>query len=63
MSDHTDIATLLQATRFAAEKHRYQRRKGADAPPYINHPIEVADLLREHGGRCRPMHSCRRRAP
>jgi guanosine-3',5'-bis(diphosphate) 3'-pyrophosphohydrolase len=36
--------------RFAADKHRYQRRKGADAPPYINHPIEVADLLANVGG-------------
>ena len=50
MSEHTDIATLLQATRFAAEKHRFQRRKGADASPYINHPIEVADLLANIGG-------------
>ena len=50
MSDHTDIATLLQAARFAAEKHRFQRRKGADASPYINHPIEVADLLANIGG-------------
>jgi guanosine-3',5'-bis(diphosphate) 3'-pyrophosphohydrolase len=47
---HTDIATLLQATRFAAEKHRFQRRKGTDASPYINHPIEVADLLANVGG-------------
>jgi len=50
VSDHTDIATLLQAARFAAEKHRFQRRKGADASPYINHPIEVADLLANIGG-------------
>jgi guanosine-3',5'-bis(diphosphate) 3'-pyrophosphohydrolase len=50
VSRYTDIATLLQATRFAADKHRYQRRKGADAPPYINHPIEVADLLANIGG-------------
>jgi guanosine-3',5'-bis(diphosphate) 3'-pyrophosphohydrolase len=50
VSRHTDIATLLQAARFAADKHRYQRRKGADATPYINHPIEVADLLANIGG-------------
>ena len=49
MSQHTDIATLLQATRFAAEKHRHKRRKGADAQPYINHPIEVADLCANIG--------------
>jgi guanosine-3',5'-bis(diphosphate) 3'-pyrophosphohydrolase len=50
VSQHTDIATLLQATRFAADKHRHKRRKGADAQPYINHPIEVADLCANIGG-------------
>jgi guanosine-3',5'-bis(diphosphate) 3'-pyrophosphohydrolase len=32
-------AVLFQALSFAASKHRSQRRKGADASPYINHPI------------------------
>lgn len=36
---------LLGAVRFAAYKHRDQRRKGRDASPYINHPIEVAELI------------------
>jgi len=36
---------LLRAVEFAAEKHRDQRRKGAGASPYINHPIEVAAML------------------
>ncbi|MGH8713781.1 MAG: HD domain-containing protein [Casimicrobiaceae bacterium] len=40
---------LLKAVAFAAEKHRYQRRKDADASPYINHPIELASLLMEQG--------------
>ena len=44
------LAPLLAALRLAAEKHRDQRRKGADASPYINHPIEVADLLATVGG-------------
>ena len=30
---------------FAAEKHSTQRRKGAAAEPYINHLIEVAQLV------------------
>lgn len=30
---------LLRAIVFAADKHRQQRRKDADASPYINHPI------------------------
>jgi guanosine-3',5'-bis(diphosphate) 3'-pyrophosphohydrolase len=30
---------------FAADNHRNQRRKDADASPYINHPIALADVL------------------
>lgn len=41
---------ILSAMKFAAEKHRHQRRKNADATPYINHPIEVAELLALVGG-------------
>lgn len=36
---------ILKAANFAAQKHRNQRRKGIDAAPYINHPIELANLL------------------
>ena len=36
---------LLKAAKFAANKHRNQRREDVDASPYINHPIEVAHLL------------------
>ena len=36
---------LLAAILFAAEKHRNQRRKGAEQAPYINHPIAVAEIL------------------
>lgn len=43
-------ATLLAALEFAAHKHRDQRRKGAEASPYINHPIQVARLLAEVAG-------------
>ncbi|QLC22327.1 bifunctional (p)ppGpp synthetase/guanosine-3',5'-bis(diphosphate) 3'-pyrophosphohydrolase [Parasphingopyxis sp. CP4] len=42
-------ALLLEAARFSAERHRNQRRKDADATPYINHPLSVAALLAEHG--------------
>ena len=41
---------LLRAVGFAAERHRYQLRKGADRTPYINHPIAVAELLAQVGG-------------
>jgi guanosine-3',5'-bis(diphosphate) 3'-pyrophosphohydrolase len=41
---------LLKAFRFAADKHRTQRRKDSDKSPYIDHPIEVVQLLWEVGG-------------
>ena len=40
-----DIKRILKATKFAAEKHRHQRRKNKAAEPYVNHPIDVAELL------------------
>jgi len=40
---------ILEATLFAAEKHRTCRRKDAAATPYINHPIKVANLLASVG--------------
>ncbi len=36
---------ILKAMRFASWKHRDQRRKGVGAVPYINHPIELAEVL------------------
>src|SRR5262249_21539101 len=47
---NTNHVALLEALAFSAERHRDQRRKGADASPYINHPIEVAQLLAGVGG-------------
>jgi len=44
-SDSLHVARVLMAAHFAAEKHKDQRRKGADASPYINHPLKVAELL------------------
>jgi guanosine-3',5'-bis(diphosphate) 3'-pyrophosphohydrolase len=40
---------LLKAIAFAADKHRHQRRKDAEASPYINHPIAVAAVLAAEG--------------
>ncbi len=45
-----EFPDLLKAVRFAADRHRDQRRKGEDASPYINHPIEVAEVLARIGG-------------
>jgi guanosine-3',5'-bis(diphosphate) 3'-pyrophosphohydrolase len=44
-----NTTVLLKALRFAAEKHRDQRRKGTNSSPYINHPIEVAETLARSG--------------
>jgi guanosine-3',5'-bis(diphosphate) 3'-pyrophosphohydrolase len=41
---------LIDAIAFAAEKHRNQRRKDAEASPYINHPIALARVLAIEGG-------------
>ncbi len=46
----TGINLVLRAAVFAAERHRGQFRKGADAAPYINHPLAVARALTEEGG-------------
>lgn len=40
-----NLKTLAQAISFAAKKHKTQKRKGADGEPYINHPLEVLNLL------------------
>lgn len=41
---------VLRAAVFAANKHRHQRRKDAEASPYINHPLTVANILASDGG-------------
>lgn len=40
-----DLTQFLKALNFSAKKHRHQRRKDSSASPYINHPIEVANIL------------------
>src|SRR5437660_8510109 len=41
----TALQHILAAAQFAAEKHSSQRRKGLAGEPYINHLIEVAELI------------------
>lgn len=43
------IAAIVKAAQFASEKHRNQRRKDADASPYINHPLAFANVLATEG--------------
>jgi (p)ppGpp synthase/HD superfamily hydrolase len=50
MTITSSISGVLKALHFAAHKHRDQRRKGAEASPYINHLIEAAELLSGIGG-------------
>jgi (p)ppGpp synthase/HD superfamily hydrolase len=39
------VRRILEAARFAGEKHAGQKRKGLAKEPYINHLIEVAELI------------------
>ena len=45
-----ELALLFRALAFAAHKHRDQRRKDAEASPYNNHPIALAEVLAGEGG-------------
>jgi (p)ppGpp synthase/HD superfamily hydrolase len=40
-----DLSAILEAAHFAAQKHAGQRRKGAAREPYVNHLLEVAQLV------------------
>ena len=42
---NADLRRLTKALLFAAEAHRNQRRKGAAQEPYLNHLVEVLDLV------------------
>ena len=39
------LRAVMRAAHFAAARHSAQRRKGAAAEPYINHLLEVAELV------------------
>ena len=41
---------VLKAAKFAALKHRDQRRKDVESSPYIIHPISVALVIADIGG-------------
>jgi len=46
---------ILKALEFASHRHRAQHRKGTRKIPYINHPIQVANLLANLGGEDDPV--------
>jgi len=43
------LLRILAAASFAANAHAQQKRKGAAAEPYINHLIEVSELVAASG--------------
>jgi guanosine-3',5'-bis(diphosphate) 3'-pyrophosphohydrolase len=50
-----DIELIFKALEFAARRHRTQFRKGLGRSPYINHPIQVANLLVNEAGEKDPI--------
>jgi (p)ppGpp synthase/HD superfamily hydrolase len=44
-----EVERILAAAHFAAERHKGQKRKGEAGEPYINHLIEVAELIATSG--------------
>lgn len=50
-----EVGLILKALDFAAHRHKNQFRKGGDRPPYINHPIQVANLLANEAGEKDPV--------
>ena len=45
ISRSTPLVQILAAANFAAKAHAGQKRKGAAGEPYINHLIEVAEMV------------------
>lgn len=50
MTERRILGRLVKALKFAADKHRHQRRKDSESLPFINHPIEVTEVLIAVGG-------------
>jgi len=43
--EQQQISLLMKALYFASHMHRDQRRKDREASPYINHPVDLANIL------------------
>jgi guanosine-3',5'-bis(diphosphate) 3'-pyrophosphohydrolase len=48
--DREAFSNFVRALAFASRKHSKQRRKDADASPYINHPIALVSILAVEAG-------------
>lgn len=58
-SNHGEpLGIVFKALAFSAEKHRNLRRKDAEASPYINHPIALANVLINEAGIADPIVIC-----
>jgi GTP diphosphokinase / guanosine-3',5'-bis(diphosphate) 3'-diphosphatase len=44
------FSDIVRALAFASRKHSQQKRKDADASPYINHPIALVSILTVEAG-------------
>lgn len=55
MESSQPLVLIVKALVFAARKHRHQRRKDAEASPYINHPIALAAVLCNEAGIVNPV--------
>lgn len=47
--NNKEFTTFIKALKFAAEKHRYERRKDELKSAYITHPIQAVEMLWEVG--------------
>jgi guanosine-3',5'-bis(diphosphate) 3'-pyrophosphohydrolase len=47
--NNKEFTTFIKALKFAAEKHRYERRKDELKSAYITHPIQAVEILWEVG--------------
>lgn len=50
IADQDPLARVIDAIAVAADAHRHQRRKDADATPYINHPLQLLHILTSEAG-------------
>ena len=48
--DARSLPQFIRALEFASRKHSTQRRKDAEASPYINHPIALVSILAVEAG-------------
>ena len=54
MAAGADVVLLARAYAFAAARHGGHRRKGLAQEPYVNHLVEVAELVAEATGGADP---------